>query len=90
MTGEDPMNGSSMYEVARQRIAEQQRAAQQAGEARTRRAAARGRHARKEAAEAVATPVIPDFAAEMFDGARDAVPGPRREARGGRHARSGR
>jgi uncharacterized membrane protein len=96
MTGEGPMNGSSMYEVTRQRIAEQQRAARQAGEARTRRAdarsaAARGRHARKEAAEAVATPVIPDVAAEMFDGARDAVPGPRREVKGGgRHARSGR
>jgi hypothetical protein len=91
MTGEGPMNGSSMYEVARQRIAEQQRAARQAGEARERRAAARGRHARKEAAEVVATPVIPDFAAEMFDGARDAVPGPRREVKGGgRHARSGR
>jgi hypothetical protein len=90
MTGEGPMNGSSMYEVARQRIAEQQRAARQAGEARTRRAAARGRHARKEAAEAVAAPAIPDFAAEMFDGARDAVPEPRREAGGGRHARSGR
>jgi hypothetical protein len=95
MTGEDPMNGSSMYEVARQRIAEQQRAARQAGEARERRAAARGaaargRHARKEAAEAAAMPVIPDFAAEMFDGARDAVPSPRREAKGGRPARSGR
>ena len=57
----------------------------------TPRAAARGRHARKEAAEVVATPVIPDFAAEMFDGARGAVPEPRREVKGGgRHARSGR
>ena len=84
------MNGNSMYEVARLRIAEQQRAAQQAGEARQRRAAARGRHARKEATEAVATPAIPDFADEMFDAARDAVPAPRRENTRGRHARSGR
>jgi hypothetical protein len=84
------MNGNSMYEVARLRIAEQQRAARQAGEARQRRAAARGRHARKEAAEAVATPAIPDFADEMFDAGRDAVPAPRREDGRGRHARSGR
>jgi hypothetical protein len=84
------MNGNSMYEVARLRIAEQQRAAQQAGEARQRRAAARGRHARRGAAEVVATPAIPDFADEMFDAGRDAVPAPRREDGRGRHARSGR
>jgi len=84
------MNGNSMYEVARLRMAEQQRAARQAGEARQRRAAARGRHARKEAAEVVATPTIPDFADEMFDAGRDAVPAPRREDGRGRHARSGR
>jgi hypothetical protein len=84
------MNGNSMYEVARQRIAEQQRAARQAGEARERRAAARGRHARKGATEAVATPAIPDFADEMFDAARDAVPTPGRETTRGRHARPGR
>jgi hypothetical protein len=72
------MNGNAMYEVAKQRIAEQQRAARQAGEARERRAAARGRHARKGAPEIDATVVIPDFADEMFGN----------EA-GGRHARSG-
>jgi hypothetical protein len=83
------MNGNSMYEMAKQRMAERQRAAQQAGEARLLRAAARGRRARKEATEAVATPVIPDFAEEMFDAARDSVPAPRQEATRGRHARSG-
>jgi hypothetical protein len=83
------MNGNSMYEVARQRIAEQQRAARQAGEARERRAAARGRRARKEATEAVAAPVIPDFAAEMFDAEQDAVPA-RQEATDGSHARTSR
>jgi hypothetical protein len=75
------MIGSMTYEVARQRIADQRRAARQAGEAREareRRAAARGRHARKEAPE-TATPVIPDFVEEMFD-----------NQTGGRHARSGR
>lgn len=75
------MNGSMVYEVARQRIADQQRAARQAREARearTRRAAARGRHARKEAPE-IATSVIPDFVEEMFD-----------NQAGGRHARSSR
>ncbi len=77
------MNGNSMYEVARQRIAEQQRAARQAGEARERRAAARGRRARKEATEAVATPAIPDFAA------RDVRRGTGRGSRAaaGNHAR---
>lgn len=72
------MNGGAMYEVARQRIADQQRAARQAGEARERRAAARGRHARKEAPEKIVTPVIPDFAEEMFN-----------QEKGGRHARAG-
>lgn len=71
------MQGNAMYEVARQRIADQQRAARQAGEARQRRAAARGRHARKEAPETIVTPAIPDFAEEMFD-----------NETGGRHARS--
>jgi len=84
------MNGNAMYEVARQRIAEQQRAARQAGEARERRAAASGRRARKEAREVIATPVIPDFAVEMFDEARDAVPAPRQEAKRGRQTRAGR
>ena len=75
------MNGNAMYEVARQRIADQQRAARQAGEARTARAAraaARGRHARKEAPEAIVAPAIPDFVHEMFG-----------QEKGGRHARAG-
>ena len=72
------MNGNAMYEVARQRIADQQRAARQAGEARAQRAAARGRHSKKEAPEIDASVLIPDFADEMFG----------KEA-GGRHARSG-
>jgi hypothetical protein len=83
------MNGNTMYEMARQRIADQQRAARQATEAREARearASARGRHARKDAAETVATPLIPDFAHEMFD----AVPAPRRETARGRHTRSSR
>jgi hypothetical protein len=84
------MNGNSMYEMARQRVAEQQRAARQAGEARERRAAARGRHARKEAPQVIATPAIPDFAAEMFAPGGDAMPAPRRETTDGRHARTGR
>ncbi len=80
-----------MYEVARQRIEEQRRVAQQAGEARRLRASARGRHARDEAAEAIATPLIPDFAHEMFaDAAGDDVPAPRRDATRGRHARTNR
>jgi hypothetical protein len=80
------MNGNVMYEMARQRVAEQQRAARQAGEARERRAAARARRAKKETRETIAAPAIPDFAHEMFDAVRDAVPAPRREARRGRHA----
>jgi hypothetical protein len=79
-----------MYEIARQRIAELHRAARQAGEAREVRAAARGRRARREAPETIAAPAIPDFAHEMFDAAREAVPAPREEDAGGRHARTGR
>jgi hypothetical protein len=75
------MNGNSMYEVARQRIAEQREAARKAGEAREQRAAARSRRAKKDRTETIAAPAIPDFAHEMFDGAGDA---------GGNHARSGR
>lgn len=85
------MNGNLMYEMAKQRIAEQQRAAQELGRARSRRAAARGRHAKAETPDAVGTPVIPDFADEMFETAPDAVPGPRQEQEDvarGRHARS--
>jgi len=78
------MDGYAMYEVARERIAEQQRGARQAREARAQRAAARA--ARRAKKEALAAPVIPDFAHEMFDVARDAVPAPRHEAGRGRHA----
>jgi len=82
------MYGNAMYEIAKLRIAEQQRAARQAGQARELRKAARARRARKEAPETIATPVIPDFAEEMF-AAGDAVPEPRPENTRGRHARSG-
>jgi hypothetical protein len=82
------MNGNLMYEVARQRIAEQQRAARQAGEARERRAIVRGRRARKGAQETIAAPAIPDFAHEMFEDGQDAVPAPRQESGDGRHART--
>ena len=85
------MTGNALYEVARQRVADQQRAARQAGEARERRAAVRAaRRARKETQETIAVPAIPDFAAEMFAGVRAAVPAPREEDAGGRTARSGR
>ena len=77
------MNGNALYEVARQRVADQQRAARQAGEARERRAAVRAaRRARKETQETIAVPAIPDFAHEMFG----TVPAPREEAPRGRHA----
>jgi len=82
------MHGNLMYEVARQRVAEQRRAAELAGEARARRKAARGRHAKGSSAETVAAPAIPDFAHEMFDGLQEAVPAPREE--GGKHARTNR
>jgi hypothetical protein len=82
------MNGNVVYEVARLRIADMHRAAQQARDARDAREAARGRRARAAALEAAATPVIPDFAEEMFAATGDAVPAPRQER--GRHARSGR
>jgi hypothetical protein len=87
------MYGHAMYEIAKQRMADQQRAAQQARElreARAQRAAARGRHGRKETPETIAAPVIPDFAHEMFDVAREAVPAPRQDEAGGRRARSNR
>jgi hypothetical protein len=81
------MYGNGMYEVARQRATELQQDAQQAGQARAQRAAVRAsKRAKKMAREAIATPVIPDFAHEMFDAAGDAVPAPRHEARRGRHA----
>jgi hypothetical protein len=76
-----------MYEIARQRMAEQRRAAREAGEARALRAAARGRRAKADVPDAIDMPAIPDFANEMFETAQDAVPAP--QARG-RHTRSGR
>ena len=84
------MNGNLMYEVARQRIAEQRRAARDAGEARAARAAARGRRAKDAAQEPVAAPAIPDYAHEMFEGVRDAVPAPRQQDGRGRHTRASR
>jgi hypothetical protein len=95
------MHDSIMYEVARQRIADQRRAAVKSGEARTVRALARGRRARRAADEAVATPLIPDYAHELLAAAaRDSVPVQRQEAGRpaavrpeagrGRHARAGR
>jgi len=85
------MNGNAMYEVARQRVAEQRWAARQAGEARERRAAARAaRRARKNPQETVAAPAIPDYAHEMFSAADDAVPAPRQESTRDRDARSSR
>ena len=81
------MNGNALYEVARQRVADQQRAARQAGQAHERRAAVRAaRRARKETQETIAVPAIPDFAHEMFGTARGTVPAPREEAPRGRHA----
>ena len=75
------MNGNLMYEIAKQRAAEQQRAARDAARARSQRAAKRGRHG-KEAPDAAAGPAIPDFAHEMFGlGTEDARAG---------HARPGR
>ena len=95
------MHDSIMYEVAQQRIADQRRAAVRNGEARTLRALARGRRARRAADEAIATPVIPDYAHELLAAAaRGSVPGQRPEALQqeagrlaagrGRHARAGR
>ena len=90
------MNGSSiMYEVAQQRIADQRRAAVKDGEARTLRALARGRRARRAADEAIVTPVIPDYAHELLAAAaRESVPAQREpgqpEAGRGRHVRVGR
>lgn len=75
------MNGNPMYEMARQRIAEQQEAARKASKAREQRAAARGKRAKKDRTETIAVPTIPDFAHEMFDAAGDT---------GDSHARSGR
>ena len=88
------MNGNLMYEMARQRLAEQQQAVQRATEAHEQRAAARGRRGRRGKAktrEEIVTPVIPDFADEMFGTARDAVPTPGEEKEDprDRHAQTG-
>jgi hypothetical protein len=77
------MNGNLWYEVAKQRVADRQRAARQASEAREARASARARRARDKAHETAAAPAIPDYAHEMFADLGDAVPVPRRD--GGRH-----
>ncbi|HTR92035.1 MAG TPA: hypothetical protein VMI73_09865 [Trebonia sp.] len=79
-----------MYEVARQRIADQRRTAVKDGEARVSRAAARARRAKNKATEPIATPAIPDYAHELLAAAaRDSVPAPRQEPGRGR-ARAGR
>jgi hypothetical protein len=83
------MFGNAMYEVARARIAEQERTARQAGEARRQRAEARGRRRKAQAAES-AVPAIPDYAEELLEVARNTVPTPREEAPNDRPARSGR
>lgn len=82
------MHGNAMYEIARQRIAEQQRAARQAGEAHRRRAEARGRH-RENREAGPAVPAIPDYAEDLLGSAWDTVPAPREETPQGRPARSG-
>ena len=86
------MNGSIMYDMARQRIADQhrqaerRRSARQAVRARKQaEAAARGRNA-----GAAQVPVIPDYAHEMFSAARDAVPPQRLAAEPGRPTRADR
>jgi len=85
------MNGNLMYEMSRQRIAEQQRAAREAGEARKQAKAARGRHARAAAATPAVLPAIPDFAHELLDNAaRDEIPAQRQDTPRGRHARTSR
>ena len=72
------MNGNLWYEIARQRVADRQLAAQRAGEVRQMRAAARERRARERAQAATVAPAIPDYAHEMFAEAGDAwvIPGP--------------
>lgn len=83
------MNGYLMYELARQRIADQHRAAErrlaarQAAAARKERASARRRHAGQETADAAVVPVVPDFADELLDAmARDAAAAPQEAGRG--------
>ena len=89
------MNSYMMYEVAKQRMAEQHRAAEQrrdarlAADARKGRANGRGRRGRQETTETTGVPVIPDFAYQLLEAmARDAVPAPRQDATHGWHAPS--
>jgi hypothetical protein len=82
------MFGNAMYEVAKTRIAEQERAARQAGEARRQRAEARSRD-RKPRRDESALPSIPDYAEDLLAVARETVPTPREEAPHGGHARTG-
>ena len=84
------MNGNLWYEVARQRVADRQRAARQAGLAREARAATRAQRARDKASQAPVAAAIPDYAHEMFAELGDAVPTPRREAGDGRQTPAGR
>ena len=84
------MNGNLWYEVAKQGVADRQRAARQAGDAREARAAARTRRARDRAQQASVAPVIPDYAHEMFAELGDAVPASRQEDERGRQTRAGR
>jgi hypothetical protein len=90
-----------MYEVARQQMAEQRRAAREAGEAQRLRAAARearkaqrparGRHSRPGTPEEAVLPAIPDFPHELLSSATgDTAPAPRPVPVRGRHARTGR
>jgi hypothetical protein len=83
------LNGNLMYEMARQRMAEQGRSARQAGEARGRIAAALSRRGRRPRPEAATLPAIPDYAHELL-AAGDTVPAQRHEAAPGRSARTGR
>jgi hypothetical protein len=83
------MNGNLWYEVARQRVADRQRSARQAGLAREARAATRAQRARDKASQAPVAPAIPDYAHEMFAELGDAVPTPRREAGDDRQTRAG-
>jgi hypothetical protein len=84
------MNGNLWYELARERTADRQRAARQAGEARQARAAARARRARDTAHETTVAPAIPDYAHEMFADLGDTVPAARPDGERGRRTRAGR
>jgi hypothetical protein len=79
------MFGNAMYEVAKARMAEQERASRQAGEARRQRAEARARRRRPQVAEPD-VPTVPDYAEALLEVARNTVPAPREEAPRGRHA----